>query len=456
MKWKPYPKYKDTGIEWLEQVPAHWHKRRLSSLVTMASGSTPDKSTPEYWNGDVPWVSPKDMKTRVISDSEDHVSEAAVHEWGLKVVPSGTVLVVVRGMILAHTFPVATISRPVTINQDMKALLPGAECTAEFLATLLRGLGDQMLFYVDDAAHGTKCIRTDRWKSMEICLPDTEEQQLITKFLDREWDRIDALIVRQERLIELLQEKRQALIDRAVTKGLNPDAPMMPSGVAWLGDVPAHWEVTRLKFLVGRIEQGWSPECHAGPADEDEWGVLKAGCCNGGVFNPEDNKALPAWLNPPSDLEVRAGDVLMSRASGSLDLIGSVALVSEGCRARLLLSDKIYRLAVMDRFVNRLHLVHALSSTLVRAQIRSAVSGAVGLANNISQSDVKEIVLPVPPLQEQRLIANEMGARLTRLDSLSEASRRAVALMREHRAALITAAVTGKIDVREVPESAHA
>src|SRR5690606_26732513 len=134
-------------------------------------------------------------------------------------------------------------------------------------------------------------------------------------------------------------------ITRAVTKGLDPTVPMKDSGVEWLGEIPAHWDAKRIRNVVEWIEQGWSPDCENREADDDEWGVLKAGCVNRGRFIEEEHKALPAHFKPPEDLEVHSGDLLMSRASGSRDLVGSVAVVPR-CRPRLLLCDKVFRLHV--------------------------------------------------------------------------------------------------------------
>lgn len=121
-RFTPYPAYKDSGVEWLGQMPAHWRVTKMWDVAQATSGGTPAKETTRYWDGDIPWVSPKDMKRRFIDSSEDTVSAAAVSETGLKLVANPAVLVVVRGMILAHSFPVGITRVPVTINQDMKAL----------------------------------------------------------------------------------------------------------------------------------------------------------------------------------------------------------------------------------------------------------------------------------------------------------------------------------------------
>ncbi|MEX2204600.1 MAG: restriction endonuclease subunit S [Myxococcota bacterium] len=292
-------------------------------------------------------------------------------------------------------------------------------------------------------------LTQDKMGSILLPTPPLSRQRAIADYLDRETARLDALVAAKERVLGLLTEKRRALITRAVTSGLDPRAPLRDSGIPWLGDIPAHWAVKRLKFLVNKIEQGWSPECYSTAASIEEWGVLKAGCCNGGRFNPEENKALPPDREVPVDLEVRPGDVLMSRASGSTELIGSVALVPADVRTRLLLSDKTYRLGIAPEQAIAPYLVSVLGSGLGRFQIQRVISGAAGLANNIAQGDINEFVLPQPAESEQRAIVAYIDDKTAGLDTLRAATERTIALLTERRAALIAAAVTGQINVPE-------
>lgn len=281
-----------------------------------------------------------------------------------------------------------------------------------------------------------------------LCTPPLDEQRAIASFLDRETAKIDGLVAKKERLIELLQEKRTALITRAVTQGLDPNVPMKDSGVEWLGNIPAHWEVKRVRHLLHRIEQGWSPDCENREADLAEWGVLKAGCVNRGSFVESEHKALPSGLDPDPELEIAEGDLLMSRASGSPDLVGSVAVVPK-VRPRLLLCDKVFRLHVDSDTSDREFLAYAMNSRVARSQIEVVLSGGSGLANNIPQEAVKDLALALPFLKEQRSITAILDGETAKLDALAEQVFEAIDRLMEFRTALISAAVTGKIDVRE-------
>jgi type I restriction enzyme S subunit len=175
--------------------------------------------------------------------------------------------------------------------------------------------------------------------------------------------------------------------------------------------------------------------------------VLKAGCVNRGFFFESEHKALPSTFHPIHALEIREGDLLMSRASGSRNLVGSVAIV-HNCRPRLLLCDKVFRLHVQPRAGHKPFLAFAMSSRPVRWQIEAALSGGSGLANNIAQEVVKDIIIAQPPQHEQRTIVDFLDRQMSRTDLLVSDIRLAINLLKEMRIALISAAVTGKIDVR--------
>ena len=163
-------------------------------------------------------------------------------------------------------------------------------------------------------------LPTEQFLDFVFPLPPLAEQTQIAGFLDRETGKIDELVAEQRRLMELLKEKRQAVISRAVTRGLNPAAPLKSSGIEWLGAVPAHWETKPLKYSITKIEQGWSPQCGSDPAVESEWGVLKVGCGNRDRFDPNEQKALPLDVEPLTNYEIKSGDILVSRGN-TLELV---------------------------------------------------------------------------------------------------------------------------------------
>lgn len=283
--------------------------------------------------------------------------------------------------------------------------------------------------------------------NFQLALPPINEQRSIARFLDYKTAQIDALIVKKETLLKKLAEKRTALISQAVTKGCDRAVPMKDSGVEWLGEIPAHWRVVRLRFLIHKIEQGWSPSCDNRQAELEEWGVLKAGCVNSERFDESENKALPNDVEPKLQYEIYDGDILMSRAN-TKELLGSAAIVVNP-RKKLLLCDKLYRLSV-GQDSNRRYLVRLLRSCIARFQYEQDATGSSGSMQNIGQDTIKDLTFPIPPLNEQELISRYLDETLLKLSSTEETIKEAIAKLKEYRTALITNAVTGKIDVRDV------
>ena len=212
---------KPSGIPWLGDIPQHWEVRKIKSLVKTAGGMTPNKGVERYWVGRTPWVSPKDMKVPEIFDSEDHISDAALRETNIALISGPAVLIVVRGMILARTFPTAVTRVPVTINQDMKALTPRPELSADYFVLLLTGIQRELLELVEIAGHGTCCLRTDSWAAFCLPIPPLEEQISIRTFLSTELATSNTAISRLESEIELLREYRTRLVADVVTGKLD-------------------------------------------------------------------------------------------------------------------------------------------------------------------------------------------------------------------------------------------
>jgi type I restriction enzyme S subunit len=213
----PQARLKDSGIAWMGEVPAHWKEHRLSGLAGFVGGSTPTIDRLDYWGGDIFWASPKDMKVSHLSQTEDRITDTALREWGMVLLQPPAVLLVVRGMILAHSLPVAVSQVPLTINQDMKALVVRPGCSAEFLMRWFQGTKHGLASLIEQSAHGTRCLRTDLLKQVRCFLPRPDEQAQICQHI---WDNCAALGEARSRMskaIDRLREYRSALITAAVT-----------------------------------------------------------------------------------------------------------------------------------------------------------------------------------------------------------------------------------------------
>ncbi|MBF0612623.1 MAG: restriction endonuclease subunit S [Magnetococcales bacterium] len=454
MNFPRYAEYKDSGVEWLGEVPGHWGVKNLKHIALFSGGGTPSRDNMTYWNGDIPWVSPKDMKAEKIYGTEECITTEGLTNSTSNLIAPGTVLMVVRSGILKHTIPVAINGVEVALNQDMKALTfhPNL-CHSQFFLRWVQGLNNELLLVWAKQGATVESIEQEYLANTAIGLPPLPEQQAIAAFLDRETGKIDALVAEQEKLIALLKEKRQAVISHAVTKGLNPDAPMKDSGIEWLGEVPEHWEVVPLKHSISKIEQGWSPQCEGEPASEYEWGVLKVGCVNRDEFDPMEQKALPEEVAPILNYEVKAGDILMSRGN-TLELVGMATFISKA-RPRLLLCDLLYRFHAKPGRADGRFLVFSIRSPSGRFQIMRDATGTSASMKKIGQGIIREFIIALPPLDEQSAIVAYLDQQTAKLDTLLSKAQHAINLLKERRTALISAAVTGKIDVRELTAKEH-
>ena len=282
--------------------------------------------------------------------------------------------------------------------------------------------------------------------TMRLPVPPLPQQRAIADYLDRETARLDALAAAKERVLALLAEKRRALVTRGVTRGLDPGTSLRDSGISWLGEIPAHWRIVRLRFLVIGIEQGWSPEAAMIEPGIDEWGVLKLSAVNRGRFNEKEAKTLPPDVQPRSSLEVHPGDVLVTR-SNTPSLVGDACVV-ETTRPKLMLSDIIYRLAIRTNIIDGRYIVSFLVLPVGRVQIENDARGTSASMVKISQEHIKNWWIPVPPIAEQREIIAALACQTRVIDQARATIERTITLIKERRAALIAAAVTGRIDIR--------
>lgn len=437
-RYKAYPAYRDSGIEWVGEIPKSWQVTPLFSVASTGVEKNDDGA-----------------ESNVLSLSYGRIIRRDVEDnHGLLPESFNTYQIVDSGSIILRLTDLQNDKRSLRVGMaNEKGIITSAylKLTAKvrfldrYLYRLLHSYDTTKVFY--GMGGGLRqSMKFEEMRRLQMLCPSLDEQKQIAEFLDHETAKIDALIEKQQRLIELLKEKRQAVISHAVTKGLKPNAPMKDSGVEWLGEVPAHWEVKRMKYSIQVFEQGWSPQCDSRPAVGEEFGVLKVGCVNGGIFNPEENKALPSELHPQTQYVLRKGDFLISRAN-TRDLVGSAAVVEDDFD-KLILCDKLYRLR-FSLDINPYLVSFYLTTSSVRQQIELGASGASDSMQNISQSIIKELQVLIPPAKEAELLVSQIKNRLTKFDQIHRAASQQVVFLHERRTALISAAVTGKIDVRD-------
>jgi type I restriction enzyme S subunit len=368
-----------------------------------------------------------------LSEPARTLSEEGLASCSAEVLPAGAVVLTSRAPI----GNVAMTDRPAATNQGCKSLVPTAETASRFVAYAARAL----LADIQVAGTGTTFqeVSGDRLGGVRFPKPPCERQRTIADFLDRECDRIAvALAYCDAPVVTVSRLPTQRLLEAIAALGARDE---------------------RLRFGMMSLSQGWSPECWDRERGVDEWGVLKLGCVNGGVFTP-DHKTLPPDVGPQPELEVLVGDLLMSRAN-TRSLVGSAAVVSPDVGPRLMLSDLLYRLRLDPDRWHPPYVAAVLNSPVGRTQLEAAASGSAGSMPKISQEVIRQLRLPRPGVYEQRIAADAFRDDDDRVRDLAAIADRVRAALTACRSSLIHEAVTGKLDVtaasdRQMNERLHA
>jgi type I restriction enzyme S subunit len=434
---KPYAVYKDSGLAWLGQVPEHWGTERGKWLFTKMSRPVrvEDDVVTCFRDGTV--TLRKNRRLRGFTE--------AIVEHGYQGIRKGDL--VIHGMdAFAGAIGVSDSDGKGTPVYNVCQPRPGVNAWYYSHAVREMSQSQWILALAKGIRERSTDFRYEMFGNQRLPLPPPEEQAAIVRFLDWANARLERTIRAKRRVIALLTEQKQAVIHRAVTRGLDPTVALKPSGITWLGDVPAHWEVRRLRTLVHRIEQGVSPLAVGFLAEGDSWGVLKSGCVNRGTFRQTEHKQLASSFEIDPAIVVKEGDVLISRACGSPTLVGSVGRV-KSLQYRLILSDKTFR-AAFRSVVDEDFMVFAMNCRYYRQQVEQAISGADGMANNLPLSSLRGFSFAIPPKDEAVAIAAHLESETIVIDRAISRLNREIDLLREYRTRLVADVVTGKLDVR--------
>lgn len=437
-RFKPYPAYKDSGVEWLGEIPAGWEVKRLRRVFRVVNGSTPASGEPAFWDGEIPWVTPEDLgdlNATTITSTRRNITERGYCSCGTTLVPAGSLVLSTRAPI-GH---LALAGVNLCTNQGCRSLVfRNAASRAFFYYELLAARPE-----LESLGQGStfRELAKGMLEDVELVAPSEPEQRAIAAFLDRGTTRIDALVAKKERLIELLQEERTALITRAVTKGLDPNVPMKDSGVEWLGEIPVYWEGKRLKFLLAEpLKYGANEAAELDDPDLPRY-VRITDIDDGDSLREDTFKSLPADVAEAYLL--REGDLLFARSGATAGKTflykrswGICAYAGYLIRARL--DTAFVDPAFVRYFTASSSYWQWLSAAFIQATIQ-----------NVSADKYASLVMPQPSVAEQNAIAAVLDRETARIDTLITKVRDAIDRLKELRTALISAAVTGKIDVRE-------
>ena len=414
--YKPYPAYKESGVEWLGKVPEHWVIGPYKALIQIENGA--------------------DYKDIEADDGYPVIGSGGVFAYASKKMYDG------ESVLLGHK---GTIDKPLYVNG------PFWTVDTMYWSVIKPGASGRFAYYLATTIpfdmYSTNTALPSMTKSVlgahTVAFPALDEQYSIAAHLDRETTRIDALITKKTRFIELLREKRQALITHAVTKGLDPSVKVKDSGVEWLGEVPEHWEVSRLKF-VATVQTGVAKGKDTAGEKTVEVPYLRVANVQDGYLDLTDVATIEIVESDLPRYLLQRGDVLMNEG-GDFDKLGR-GHVWSGEIDPCIHQNHVF--AVRPHAVSPTWLNTFTSSAAAQFYFMGRSKQSTNLAS-ISSSNLMELSIHLPPQAEQASILAGLSSSLGRVDAVIRKSERSIELLKERRSALITAAVTGQIDLRE-------
>ncbi|WP_421265672.1 restriction endonuclease subunit S [Aeromonas veronii] len=441
-KYKPYPQYKDSGVEWLGVIPTHWSLHALKRTVSGCSnGIWGDEPNGE---DDLIVLRVADFDRNKLTVSEDKLTYRSISEKERKtrLLKKGDLLIEKSGggeKTLVGCVVIFDKDYSAVTSNFVAKMSPRKTYCSNFLRYAFSHLYAGRVNYPSiKQTTGIQNLDSDSYLMEHFCFPDSSEQQTIAAFLDNETARIDRLIAQQQRLIELLKEKRQSVISHAVTKGLNPNAPMKDSGIEWLGQVPEHWIVKPLRHL-GYCQNGINIGAEA-------FGSGYPFVSYGDAVLPETGSGLVQ--STPEDRKrysLLAGDVLFTRTSETIEEIGFASVCLKTIE-NASFAGFLIRFRPNSNDLDANYSKYYFSNQLLRAFFIKEMN--LITRASLSQDLLKTMPVVLPPRTEQKAIAEVLDEKSKRFDRLQQLGEEQIKILQERRTALISAAVTGKIDLR--------
>ncbi|MHB1616678.1 MAG: restriction endonuclease subunit S [Metallibacterium sp.] len=415
-------------------IPVGPEARRLRFLFETRSGATPSSGVEEYWDGDITWVTPEDLgklSDRYVRETRRRITEEGYKNCGVSLAAPGSIVLSKRAPI-GQT---AILGVPSTCNQGC------------FLLTKVDGVDERFYYYalihlrpaLEALGRGSTFMElsADDLRSVLMPFPREEDQRLIANYLDRETAHIDGLIAEKERMLALLEEKRAALISRVVTRGLDPNAPLKPSGQEWLGEIPAHWQEPRAKGLFREVERR---------TETGEETLLSLRMGKGLVPHNEVSEKLLEASDVTGFKKIEPGQMVVNRMRAASGLI---AVATESG----LVSPDYAVFDVVDQDLSIEYFLELFKTSLLQAVFRSSSKG-LGTGEQgflrLYTDAFLSLHFPYPPVAEQRAVASFIEQQRSEMLQMENLLGRSIDLAKERRAALISAAVTGQIPLEEM------
>ncbi|AVZ30054.1 restriction endonuclease subunit S [Nodularia spumigena] len=440
---KRYPQYKDSGVDWLGDIPEHWEIIPLGYIVKkIGSGVTPKGGGQVYQDKGIPLLRSQNIHFDGLRlDDVAFISEE-IHEsmTNSKVLPKD-ILLNITGASIGRVCLVPESFGQANVNQHVCIIRPKNNNICKYLSYFLASGFIQSVIQMSQNGSSREGLNYSQIKCFPVLICQNQEQKKIACFLDSKLEEIDKFISNKQRLIELLKEQKTAIINRAVTKGLNPDAPMKPSGIEWLGDIPAHWEVIPLSSVTNFISYGFTNPMPV--ADEGPFMLTAHDIGDGYIrFETARKTTIKAFINDLTNKSRPLTNDILITKDGTL---GRVALFdsNEACINQSVALLRIKKSAISIQFIFNLLRTYSYQETM-----KFDAGGTT--IKHIYISRLIKMKLAVPPTQEEQArIAHEIQKVGNQINQAITKIEKEIELIKEYRTTLISEAVTGKIDVRE-------
>ncbi|WOG05533.1 restriction endonuclease subunit S [Segatella copri] len=433
-----YSEYKDSGVKWLGEIPSHWEVMPIKYISEVSSGATPKTSVQGYWDGNITWVTPADFKTetKFVLKGNRNITTLGVKSCSTVILPKGSLVFSKRAPI----GQVSILKIPLCTNQGCFGIIPNESMNNSFLyyslaihAQSFNTLGSGTTF---------RELSFSTFSSFKISVPPKEEQDAIVRYLDAATSKIDKAIAMQQKMIDLLNERKQIIIQNAVTKGLDENVEMKDSGVEWIGMIPKHWEIKRLKYVMhsyGRIGfRGYGTD---DIVDEGQGAITLSPSNIQDSSMDYSKKTYLSWSKyyESPEIMIKNGDVLMVKTGSSY---GKCAVV-KGLPMECTINPQLVVFKEHKELPE--FLAYSFQTTYAKCFINTSVIG--GTIPTISQEKINNYIFPFPPKTEQQAIVAYLDKQMQRFDSAISNCQRQISLLQERKQIIINEVVTGKVKV---------
>lgn len=432
---RKYPKYKPSGYSWFGEVPSDWEIKDLKHELKFQTGGTPSTKESKYYDGDNTWVTIGDMVGKVVSESSQLITKDGIESANIPLTPQGSLLYSFK----LSVGQVAFAGKDFYTNEAIASFLPSTKYEINYW---YYALPFTLIHNANENIYGAKLLNQGLIKNAAMIVPSKEEQQSIVRFLDYKTEQIDSFIANRQTQIDLLKAQKAGIINKTVTKGINPNVQMKTSGIEWIGEIPGTWKVIKLKFCLKSVVGGGTPS----KKKPEYW--------NGDIpwVSPKDMKTdcieqsqdciTVEGLNESATILIKEPSLLIVVRSGilkhTLPIAVNMVQVTLNQDLKALIPNKRFSIEYLFELFRGVSNIILFNCTKVVATVESLEMG-----------DLLTFFVPVPPIEDQKEILDYIKTETAIIDTLSSKYQKQIDLIQEYRTSLISQAVTGKIDVRK-------